>query len=340
MSLGQIDYSQISIDIVSAIKSSEHIVITSHKSPDGDSIGSSLGMLAFIEALGKKAVICHPDIAPEFLTWLEAAKDIRLFDTEKEVVTSLLNNADLIFCLDYNGSNRLGEEMGKELLNSRAQKIMIDHHLNPEDFAAITLSYPEIGSTSELVLEVIEHTHPELLKIEIGTPLYMGIMTDTGSFRFPSVTARTHYLLGRLLEVGVKHNLIHERIFDTNTVDRLRLRGFALSEKLELFKDFKVALITLTEKELDVHNYKKGDTEGLVNVALSIQGIQAAAFFAEKDGVIKMSFRAKGDYFVNILASENFEGGGHKYAAGGVSKLSMNDTITKFKNLLPKYFAH
>ena len=178
-----------------------------------------------------------------------------------------------------------------------------------------------------------------MLNEKIGTPLYLGILTDTGSFRFPSVQPRTHELLGLLLAAGVKHHIIHETLNDNNTINRLRLQGYAFNKKLEYLDEYKIALISLTESELKEYHYKKGDTEGFVNIALSIKGTKAAVFLSEKDGLIKMSFRSKGsDNPVNVLASENFGGGGHANASGGASKLTMDETIEKLKKVIPSYF--
>lgn len=325
--------------IVEEIKKSENIVITSHKSPDGDSIGSSLALYHFISSLNKNSVVCHPDKAPLNLTWVQGAHDIVLLEENKEKTELLIKNADLIFCLDYNSIDRVGSEMEEMLKSSTAKKIMIDHHMDPSDFCSIIISETSVCSTSQLIYELIDQSgNRNLLDEKIGTPMYLGIMTDTGSFRFPSVQARTHEILADLIRIGVIHYAVHEKVFDTNTIDRLQLRGFVISEKMELMKDFPVAIMSLTENELSNYNYQKGDTDGLVNVALSVAGIEVAAFFSEKDGQVKISFRSKGDYYVNVLAMENFAGGGHKYAAGGISFDSLENTINKFKSLIPKYF--
>ena len=326
--------------IISEIKSASNIIITAHKSPDGDSIGSSLGLYHFIKKLGKEVVICHPDPAPDYLLFLEGVDTIKTMATENLEIESLFDTSDLIFCLDYNSTDRVGEGMQHLLEKSQAKKIMIDHHLNPHDFAFITVSETSVCSTSQLILELIEQSgNGDLLDEKIGTPLYLGILTDTGSFRFPSVQPRTHELLAKLLNAGVKHYLVHETLNDNNTFDRLRLQGYALSQKLELMEDYNVALIWLTEEELTKYNYKKGDTEGFVNIALSIKGIKAAMFFAERDGIVKISFRSKGqDNPVNVLASEHFSGGGHANASGGMSELSIEDTLLKIKKLIPEYF--
>lgn len=327
-------------EIVAAIKQAKNIVITSHKSPDGDSIGSSLALYHFIEALGSKSVVCHPDEAALYLLWVPGAHDIVLLEKEKEKTAELFQNADLIFCLDYNSSDRVGADMEALLVASKAKKILIDHHMHPADFCDIVVSETSVCSTSQLIYELIDQSgNKHLLNEKIGVPIYLGIMTDTGSFRFPSVHARTHEILAELIKAGVKHYEIHEKVFDTNTIDRLRLRGFVIADKLELINDFPVAIMSLSEAELSRFNYKKGDTDGLVNVALSIEGVQVAAFFSEKDGVIKISFRSKGDFHVNVMAMEHFSGGGHKYASGGISYDPLENTIERFKSLIPVFFS-
>ena len=328
-------YKQTEAEILSA----SNILITAHKSADGDSVGSSLGLLYFIEKLGKKALICHPDKAPGFLDFLELSSIVTM-DLEPEKVTAAFEVADLIFCLDYNSTDRVGKDMQPLLEAATCTKIMIDHHLDPQDFAKITVSETSASSTAELILELIEQSgNNALLDEKIGTPLYLGILTDTGSFRFNSVKPRTHEVVAKLLAAGVKHHLIHELLNDTTTASRLRLQGFAMSQKMEIMNDNTVAIISLTKKELEKYDYKKGHTDNLANLALSIKGMKAAIVLSERDDIIKISFRSKGkDNPVNELAAEHFDGGGHANAAGGMSQLSMAETLDKLKGLVPEYF--
>jgi phosphoesterase RecJ-like protein len=300
--------------IEAEIQAASHIVITAHKSADGDSIGSSLGLLYFIEKLGKKAVVCHPDKAPEFLDWLDISSII-LMDENPAEVTLQMQKADLIFCLDYNATNRVGPEI-QVLLEEAA------------------------SSTSQLIVDLIEQSgHLDLLDEKIGTPLYLGILTDTGSFRFNSVKPRTHEVLAKILGAGVEHHLIHEKLSDNNTETRLRLQGYAMSEKLEILYDYNVAIISLSKEELAKYHYKKGDTDSLANLVLSIKGMKAAIVFTERDGIMKISFRSKGaENAVNVLAKEHFNGGGHANASGGMSDLSVSETLEKLKVLIPNYF--
>lgn len=326
-------------EIVDAIRNAEHIVITSHRSPDGDSVGSSLGLLRFIHALGKDANICHPDPMPKFLEWVKG--DDKVLDAEHSLqqVKLLMQEADLIFLLDYNDPDRLGEPMSDWIREAQCRKIMIDHHLFPTDFADITISDPAVCSTSQLVYELIEQSG-ELSKLDVpaGTALYLGIMTDTGSFRFSSVTPKTHRILAHLIETGVAHSLVHERTLDTNRVDQIRLRSYILAERLEVIENYRVAIISVTDEELKRFHYVKGDTEGLVNVALSLAGVDVAVFFTENEKGVKISFRSKGSVPVNKIAMEQFNGGGHLNAAGGSFEGSLQESIEHFKQLIPEYF--
>lgn len=329
-------YQQIS----NAINGAQKIAIVSHRSPDGDSIGSSMGLCHFLEKKGKQVVVCHPDAAADFLKWVEGSDKILIHDVEKEKVENELAEADLLFCLDFNAPNRVGRDMEPVLRAFSGTKVVIDHHLDPDSvFFDLIISDTSVASTSELIYELIEGMGDlEYLDAKIGTPLYLGIMTDTGSFRFPSVRPKTHEILAELMRKGVVHFKVHEQVFDTNTVDRLKLRGYALSEKLELIPARPIGYIFLTEGELERFNYQKGDTEGLVNQVLSIEGIKVAAFFSEKEGLVKISFRSKGDYYVNQLAADHFEGGGHKYAAGGISHDGILEAVNKFRSVLDIYF--
>lgn len=326
--------------IEAEIKAASNIVITSHKSPDGDSIGSSLGLLHFIEKLGKTATVCHPDPAPSFLYWLDTSSFLLMTEQPEQVATAFAE-ADLIFCLDYNATNRIGPDMQALLEGVTCKTVMIDHHLNPEAFPTLTVSETSASSTSELIVELIEQSgNGDLLDQKIGTPLYLGILTDTGSFRFSSVQPRTHEVLAKLLAGGVEHHLVHEVLSDNNTASRLRLQGYAMCEKLEIMEDYMVAVISLSKEELAKYNYQKGDTDSLANQVLSIKGMKAAIVFTERDGIMKISFRSKGaENPVNVMAGEHFNGGGHANASGGMSELSVTETLDKIKGLVPQYFS-
>lgn len=322
-------------DAFSMIQKAENIVITSHKSPDGDSLGSSLGLLNFIKNFNANVTVCHPDQAPDFFNWLEDIHEIKLYQNNKHDVEQLVKNADLIFCLDYNSFDRLGNDFGAIVQNSGAEKILIDHHQAPAITGVVSISDTSIASTSELIFELIfQSGNLHLLDVKIAQCLYLGIMTDTGSFRFPSVSSRTHEILSELLKTGLNHSFIHEQIYDSNSIDRLKLKSYAVVEKLDMLPGYPIGIITITKTELDRFNYKKGDTEGLVNTILSIEKIMIAAIFIEHEEGIKISFRSKGDYFVNELAHKYFQGGGHKYAAGGFSSETLDQVVVRFKEIV------
>lgn len=326
--------------IVELIRQSDRIVITSHRSPDGDSVGSSMAMYHFVNALGKKATICHPDPAPAFLDWVKGDVEFVDYIHNKEEVENIIGAADLLFAMDYNGANRMGHEMGDLFSASAAKKVMIDHHPHPDDFVDIAASYPNTCSTCQLVYELaVSSGNDNLITKEMGTAVYLGIMTDTGSFRFSSVQPRTHEIIADLLKRGVEHTLIHENTCDNVPIHRLKLKGYAISNKIEVLEKEGVAVIWLTAEELDRFDYKKGDTEGLVNTALGVEGVKVAAFFADKDGQVKISFRSKGSIPVNKIAMDHFMGGGHVNAAGGTANESIEAAVERFKSLVPEYFG-
>ena len=318
-----------------ALGHSKKILITTHKSPDGDAIGSSVAWYHFLKAQWKEALIVLPDEPADFLVPFLNDIDFLIYEKDAARIDASLSNFDLLFCLDYNAPSRVGKNMELMLGNVKCSKVMIDHHQNPEEFCEIVISRPEICSTCQLIYECIDEMDGlEFLTKSCCEAIYLGMLTDTGSFRYPSVTAKTHRILAHLLEMGVEHFKIHEAIFDVNTLDKIQLRAYAIANKFEKIPGFPIGLISMSSEELQRFNYQKGDTEGLVNVILSIEGISIALFLMEAQDGIKMSFRSKGTYFVNDFAEKNFSGGGHKYAAGGFSTDSLNVTISRFKALV------
>lgn len=330
----------VSKDILTAIQESERIVITSHRSPDGDSVGSSLAMARILTKLNKQPVICHPDAAPDFLNWIKAGDIIYSAEEDEMQVEQWINGADLLIALDFNSPDRMGEPMSTWFQESKAKKVMIDHHLFPSNFVDYPISRPEVCSTSQLIYEWMDEAAilPEL-DVLAGSAIYLGIATDTGSFRYASVTAKTHEILAHLLELGVDHSTIHEAIFDNNRVDKIRLRSYILAERLEVLEKYRVAIISVTLEELVRFHHMKGDTEGLVNQALSLQDVDVAVFFMEKENGVKISFRSKSHVAVNTIAMEHFDGGGHKNASGGMSNDDLNTTIQRFKSLVDQYYG-
>lgn len=317
----------------------KNIVITAHKSPDGDSIGSSLALYHYFLKKGHEVTVCHPDPAPYFLNWLEGINEVKSLEMNQEEVKEAIEGADIIFCLDYNTLNRTGSEMEGLIKNSAAFLVMIDHHLYPSDEFNLTFSEVSSCSTAQLIFDFIEALEDKaLLDTTIGEAIYCGIMTDSGSFRFPSTTPHTHEVIAELLRIGVSNAKVHESVFDTNTIGRLKLRGYAVNDKLEVMEEHKTALMWLTKSELERFNYQKGDTEGLVNVGLSIVGVEKSIFLSEGEGYIKMSFRSKGgDNPINEMASTYFLGGGHANASGGKFEGSMEEAIAEVKRVLPEF---
>ena len=315
----------------------KNIVIVTHWSPDGDAMGSSLGLYNYLKQKKHKVTVITPNDYPSFLFWLPGNKKVINFSNKGKEAKKAVAKAKIIFCLDFNSLKRI-DDLGVEVEKSKALKCMIDHHLQPEDFADFMLHNIKACSTCELIFDFIElMDDKKFINKDISNCLYTGIMTDTGSFRFPSTSAKTHRIIAELINCGAENAAIHNRIYDDNTEDKLRLLGFCLAEKLTVLKEYGAAFFSLRTDELNHFNYKKGDTEGIVNYALSIEGIRFSAFFVERDNEIKTSFRSKGNFNVNLFARKHFNGGGHANAAGGSSDLTLDETIIKFVSLLADY---
>lgn len=327
------------IQVNKKLDEANQIVIVAHKSPDGDAIGSALGLYHYLVKKQYCVLVCLPDPTPSIFDWMEGFDKVLNLEQNHQDVSRAIKRADLIFCLDFNAMHRTGKEMEELLLESKGFKVMIDHHLDPSDEFDVSFSQTSACATAQMVYDFIEANGDEdLITPIIGEPLYCGIMTDSGSFRFPSVTPRTHDIISKLLTRGVQNNKVHESVYDTNTLGRLRLRGFAINEKLELLEDYATAIMHITEEELEQFDYKNGDTEGLVNVGLSIEGITRSIFLKESFGLIKISFRSKGtNNPINTFASTYFSGGGHANAAGGKWEGTMEEAIKRIKEMLPEF---
>lgn len=317
---------------------SSRIAIVTHWSPDGDAMGSSLGLYHYLTRLGKSASVIVPNAYPDFLHWLPGNAQVVNFQEREAQATALLMDAEVIFTLDFNSYKRL-EKLGEVLQRTQCPKVLIDHHQQPDDYAQLWFHDVSACSTCELIFDFLcGMGHRQLLDRDMAACIYTGLMTDTGSFRYPSVTSNTHLILSELLKTGIRPAEIHSAVYDSYSLDRLRLLGFALSEKLKLIDGLPVAYFTLTESELDRFHYQKGDTEGLVNYPFSIKGIRVCALFNESDGHIKISFRSKGDIDMNTFARNHFNGGGHINAAGGRSNDSLQVTEQKFVELVKTLF--
>ncbi|UPS91617.1 bifunctional oligoribonuclease/PAP phosphatase NrnA [Bizionia sp. M204] len=325
-------------DIKQLLRSPKKMVIVPHKNPDGDAIGSTLGLYHYLRIHNQEAVIIAPNDYPEFLKWMPGEDSILKYDTDSEKCDALIQDADIIFTLDFNALNRTGN-MEPALKASSAMKIMIDHHQQPDDYATYMYSDVSMSSTCEMVYHFIAMLDDKnLINQDIATCLYTGIMTDTGSFRFASTTSETHRVTAFLIDKGAQHSEIHNAVMDANSFERMQLLGCALTN-LKVIPESRTAFITLSQDELNTYNYKKGDTEGFVNYALSLQNIIFAAIFIEdkQNNIIKISLRSKGDFSVNEFARAHFEGGGHTNAAGGKSDLSLPETVENFISILPAY---
>ena len=313
------------------------ILITTHRSPDGDAMGSSLALYQVLVKQGFEVSVVVPNSYPKFLHWLPCNKEVVEYEGNEKNANTRIDSAELIFCLDFNDLGRT-DMMSESLQNSTATFVMIDHHQDPSDFADIMFSVPGISSTAQLVYEFIENMGwSSLLTQDIAECIYTGLITDTGSFRFSSVDARTHEIASKLIEVGLKQGHIHQRLFDNNKESRLKLLGYCLSEKLEVLPEYKTAVMSLSQEELDRFHFVKGDTEGFVNYALSIDGVIFTAFFVQNENKVKISFRSLNDFRANLLSKKHFSGGGHINAAGGVHEGSLDEAIRKFKTILPDY---
>ena len=326
------------LDLKKVLSNPKKVVIVPHKNPDGDAMGSTLGLCNYLKKLGHSAIVIAPNDYPEFLKWIPGTKDVLIHEEHTRVAEAHISQADLIFTLDFNALHRCGA-METPIENSAAIKVMIDHHQQPDDYATYVFSDVSICSTSEMVYHFIEMMDDlEHIDVAIGEALYTGIMTDTASFRFSLTTSTTHRVIAHLIDIGVEKTHIHNAVYDTNSFGRLQLLGCALNN-LKFLESFKTAYISLTHKELEAHDFQKGDTEGFVNYGLSLKGARFAVIFIEhkQEGIIKISFRSKSDFDVNTFARTHFNGGGHKNASGGRSNLNLEDTIEKFISILSEY---
>ncbi len=311
------------------------IAIIPHRSPDGDAMGSTLAMYHFLLKGNHTPIVVAPNEFPEFLAWLPGSETVLVYEKDKENVARILQQQELIFTLDFNALHRTGE-MEFVLNKLSAPFIMIDHHEKPDNYAAYTFSDTGYGSTCEMVYNFIcDLGRRDLIDKTIATCIYTGILTDSGSFKFPKTTGTTHRIVADLIDLGVENSNIPALLFDNGSYDSLQLLGRAL-QNMRVFPELKTSYMTLSQEELTRYNYVKGDTEGIVNYGLSIKGIIFTAIFIEHadEKIIKISFRSQGAFDVNQFAREHFNGGGHINAAGGKSNLPLEETIKKFEKII------
>ncbi len=321
------------------VNSPKKVVIVTHYKPDADALGSSLGLAGLLKKKGHQVSVITPSDYPDFLHWMKGNDEVINYEKKENeaVANQLVADADLIFCLDFNCLKRINS-LGEKVRDSKAIKVLIDHHLEPEDFAEFEYWSTEAAATAELVYDlVVKLGDKHLIDVDIAEALYAGIMTDTGQFKHPNTNKNVHIITAELMEIGADVSKVGKLIYDNNSIDRIRFIGFALSERLTILPEYNTAFFAISRSELQRFNSKTGDTEGLVNYALSIKGIALACLITEREDGINLSLRSKGDFSVNEFARENFDGGGHQNAAGGRTKLTLEETVKKFLALLPKY---
>jgi len=326
-------------DLKRAIDCSRSIVITTHHNPDGDAIGSVLGLYHVLKAKGINAHMVTPNGFPDFLGWLPDADKIVHYSRNKKGVEDLLTNADLLFCLDFNGFKRV-EDMAEALEKSPAKRVLIDHHPEPESPFHISISYTEVSSTAELVYEVVEQLYGEkAITYESAVSLYTGIMTDTGSFSYACSRERTFAIAGKLIAKGVIVEEVQGLVYNNFSETRMRLLGYSLAERMKVYPEHRAACIWLTRSDLNRFKHQIGDTEGFVNYPLSIKGIIFSVLFTENDGFVKVSLRSRGNFAANTFSKLYYQGGGHKNAAGGKAFMSMDEVVKQFEELIAKHTA-
>ena len=321
-----------------AVQGANDIVIIPHLNPDGDAMGSSLGLYHVLKNIGKKVQVVTPSPYPKFLSWMYGSDKAICYEDNKAMAVEKLQGADLLVFVDFNCLKRVGD-MEKEIDALQVKKVMIDHHPYPEDIADVMISVPASSSTCELAYNVIGHLGwNDYVGKEAAECFYTGIMTDTGSLSYNSSNPETYRMVAGLLEKNIDKDKVHQLVFHSNSINRMRLLGHVLSKKMFLMPDQETAYLFLDKQELEDFKFQQGDTEGFVNYPLGIEGINVSAFFMERDDKIKCSFRSRGDFPVNMFSELNFNGGGHRNAAGGESFATLEMTIDKFKTQLPLFY--
>jgi len=330
------------LQLKARVRKNRGVVITSHRSPDGDAIGSSLALQHLLCGMGVDATVVMPDAYAKFLHWMPGHAGVVFHDTHPESANAWVSQADVLFCLDYNAPSRAGglaEAVSQASSRAESFVVMVDHHQEPDPFADLMLSDPTSGSTCELIYRLMgawEET--SLLTADMASCLYCGLITDTGSFRFASVQPSSHRMAAALLETGMDQSRIHSLVYDACRLDQVQLTAYALSQKLQVFPEHRSAIISLNQEELQRYNAQKGDTEGLVNRALAIEGINFAAFIKEDVDRVKLSLRSRGTFSVRDVAAAHFHGGGHHNAAGGACEgESLDSVVSRLVSLIPSW---
>jgi len=333
------------------LEDARRVVILTHMAPDGDAMGSALGMYHYLcrslpSVSPQRSVdVIVPNAFPDFFQWMPGVDKVRVYEKESQACSEIVSQADLFVCTDFNDPKRIGA-VGEKMMENGSPKLLIDHHLNPMDFASVQFSYPEASSSCEILYQFLKATglQPSEISLPIATCIYTGLMTDTGNFSYNSTNADLYDIIASLLRVGVQKDAIYDAVFNQYSTDRVRLTGYALYRKMRIYPEHHIALITLSADELDMYHYKPGDCEGLVNMPLQIADVYYSVFMREerpKPGTpkprIRISFRSQGDRPVNVWASEVFHGGGHANASGGELFGSLNQAVTLFEKTYKSY---
>lgn len=323
-----------------ALQHADTIVITCHTSPDGDAVGSSLGLMHVLNATGRTARVILPDPAPSTLRFLPGVKDATVYSKYPDYATELLNSADLLFCLDFNEIKRTGD-FADVLQTVTCRKVMIDHHLHPDDFADIKISYPDVSSTSMLVFRTICRLGLlDLVDKQAAECIFTGMMTDTGNFSYNSNDPDLYIVIAELMRKGIDKDRIYSLAMNNKSTDSLRLNAYAILERMQIFAEHRAAVITLSRDELNRFHYHRGDTESLVNQPLSSPDVTYSVFLREEDNYIKVSCRSKGDFPVNKICKDHFGGGGHLNAAGGEFAGTLEQCRQLLIDVMPEYDSY
>jgi phosphoesterase RecJ-like protein len=320
------------------LQSKRNIVITMHQKPDGDAMGSALGLYHFLKSIGNTVTVISPTNWAKFLNWMPGCSEVLDYELHTLKCNQLVNSADMLFCLDFNSMHRV-KKMETLLLGAKCVKVLIDHHEQPMeehfDYGASSIFK---SSTCEMIYDfIVQSPFADKIDLDMAICIYTGIMTDTGSFRFAITTADTHKAVAHLKDLGLQHSVIHENIYDNFLENRLRFLGNALLHRLDVLYEYNTALMVIPKRDILKYNIQTGDTEGLVNYLLTIEGIKLGALLIDRNEERKWSFRSKGDFDVNEMARLYFEGGGHKNAAGGRSSASLEENTERFKQVIKQY---
>lgn len=315
----------------------QKVLITTHTNPDGDAIGASLALARYLSAKHHSVHVIIPDPYPDFLAWMPGCEDILVYSRDSQRCEDVIAGAELIIAADYNNFSRINNA-APSVRKSSAIKILIDHHLYPSDEFSLFYSTPDVSSTSELVYDLMEASGDKhLIDKEIAECIYTGIITDTGSLSYSCNHVKTYLIIAELFRIGIDGEHLHRMIYDTYSESRLRLLGYSISDQLVVLPEYHTAYITLSAADLERFNHQIGDTEGIVNYALSIKDINLAALFMERDDYVKVSFRSKGNFSVERISRDFFDGGGHRNAAGANCYIPLEVTVQKFLSLLPQF---